>query len=415
MSTPLSPNLKRCSRCLLPETHETLSLDAEGVCKICRSFEIKTKSINWDKRLEDLDNIIEKYRGKYRYDCLIPFSGGKDSTWTLYYLMKRYPGLKPLVVRFNHGFLRPNLRDNCDKVFRQLGVDVHDFTPNWKVVQKLMLQSFMEKGDFCWHCHTGIFAYPMQVALKEQVPLLFWGEPSSEYVAYYSYEQTEEVDEERFNRYINLGISAEDMLIRMDGLVDERDLEPFRYPDLKDLKALKYRSLYLGSYIPWDVKKQVEIIKKELGWQGDNVENVPDEFNYEKIECWMQGVRDFIKYVKRGYTRPTHLAAIDLRNGRITKEDAKKMIKEFEGRRPPSLDIFLEYVGIDEEQFYTIAIGHQVSPWEFDPKSIRPGKKTPDFDQWIRGNGLDPVEAEEQMGLWANPCSNCNSESSCSS
>ena len=47
----------------------------------------------------------------------------------------------------------------------------------------------------------------------------------------------------------------------------------------------------------------------------------------------------------------------------------KKMIKEFEGRRPPSLDIFLEYVGIDEEQFYTIAIGHQVSPWEFDPKS----------------------------------------------
>ena len=88
--------------------------------------------------------------------------------------MKRYPGLKPLVVRFNHGFLRPNLRANCDRVFRKLGVDVHDLTPSRKVVQRLMLQSFHEKGDFCWHCHTGIYAYPMQLALKEQVPLIFW-------------------------------------------------------------------------------------------------------------------------------------------------------------------------------------------------------------------------------------------------
>ena len=76
---------------------------------------------------------------------------------------------------------------------------------------------------------------------------------------------------------------------------------------------------------------QVGKIQSELGWQGDVVENVPEDFNYEKIECWMQGVRDFIKYIKRGYTRPTHLAAIDLRNGRISKEEAQAMIRQFEG------------------------------------------------------------------------------------
>ena len=80
----------------------------------------------------------------------------------------------------------------------------------------------------------------------------------------------------------------------------------------------------------------------------------------------MQGVRDFIKYIKRGYTRPTHLAAIDLRKERISKEEAEAMIRKFEGRRPPSLDLFLEYVGLSEEEFYTIAVGHQVSPWKFD-------------------------------------------------
>ena len=128
--------------------------------------------------------------------------------------------------------------------------------------------------------------------------LIFWGEPSAEYTAYYSYDQPEEVDEERFNRYVNLGISAEDMYIRLDGLVDERDLECFRYPALSDLKDLGYRSVCRGSYIPWDVKKQVNIIQSELNWKGDTVENVPPGYNYEKIECWMQGVRDYIKFIK---------------------------------------------------------------------------------------------------------------------
>ena len=61
------------------------------------------------------------------------------------------------------------------------------------------------------------------------------------------------------------------------------------------------RSVCLGSYIPWDVKQQVEIIQRELGWQGDAVEGVPPEYDYEKIECFMQGVRDYLKFLKRGY------------------------------------------------------------------------------------------------------------------
>ena len=160
---------------------------------------------------------------------------------------------------------------------------------------------------------------------------------------------------------------------------------------------------------------QVKKIQSELGWSGDIVENVPESFNYEKIECWMQGVRDYIKYIKRGYTRPTHLAAIDLRNERITKEEAKKMIKNFEGKRPPSLDLFLEYIGISEGDFYTIAMGHQVSPWNFDPSAISNGEKTPDFDKWLKGDGLAEADAENQMSQWAQTCSNCGSQDTCAS
>ena len=374
-------SLRRCTKCILPETHETICFNDDGVCNICEQVEYKKENIDWIQKKKDLDHLIDEYRGKHKYDCIIPFSGGKDSTWTVYYLVKEY-NLKPLVVRFDHGFLRPGVLDNTKKVLRKLGVDFHHFTPDWKVVQKLMLQSFLEKGDFCWHCHTGIFAYPMWVALQQQVPLVFWGEPSAEYTSYYRYDQPEHVDEKRFNRFVNLGISAQDMIIRLRGAVDERDMHPYTYPPLKELKRINYRSVCLGSYIPWDVKKQFAIIQKEVGWQGDEVENVPPEYSYEKIECYLQGVRDFIKYIKRGYTRPTHLACIDIRNGRMKREEALAMIEKYEGKKPPSLALFLKYVGITEEEFFNVAMQHRVSPWTCDVAALGEGSKTSDYNMW---------------------------------
>jgi N-acetyl sugar amidotransferase len=391
--------LKRCTRCVLPETHETILFDSDGVCNICKGQEYKQSKIDWDAKKKELDTLIESYRGKYEYDCIVPFSGGKDSTWTLYYLVKEY-GLKPLVVRFDHGFLRPNLHENTTRTIRKLGVDMHVFTPNWKVVQKLMLQSFLDKGDFCWHCHTGIFAYPMWVAIKYEVPLIFWGEPSAEYTAFYSYEQPEEVDEKRFNRGTNLGISAEDMFIRLAGSIDKRHLKFFQYPPLKELRRLNYRSVCLGSYIFWDVKKQSRIIQEELGWRGDEVENVPPGYDYEKIECYLQGVRDYIKYIKRGYTRPSHLATIDIRNHRLNRDQALELIKQYEGKRPPSLEVFLGYIGLTEEEFMEVAMSHAISPYVHDPSLVTPGKKVHDFDSWPRYEALPREESEKQLNRW---------------
>lgn len=391
--------LKRCKKCLLPETHESIMFDEEGVCNICRQNEFKNTKIDWAAKKKELDELIETYRGKYDYDCLIPFSGGKDSTWNVYYLMKEY-GIKPLVVRFDHGFLRPNLNENTIKVLRKMGADFHSFTPNWKVVQKLMLQAFLEKGDFCWHCHTGIFSYPMWVAIRYNVPLIFWGEPSAEYTSYYSYDQPEEVDEKRFNRFVNLGITALDMAVRLGGDLDERDLKPYTYPPLKELRRIGYRSVCLGSYIPWDVKKQSKIIQDELGWQGDLVENVPPGYNYEKIECYMQGVRDYIKYIKRGYTRPTHLGSIDIRHDRLTREEGLDMISQYEGKKPRSLEIFLDMVGLTETEFFEIAKTHSVSPWKLNVFEQEMGEKLPDFEQWAREGKMDRAQTEQQLNRW---------------
>ena len=380
--------MKCCLHCGLPETYETIEFDTVGVCNICRQQEFKKGKIDWASRKKVFEAMIEEYRGKNDYDCIVPFSGGKDSTFTLYHLVKTYK-LKPLVVQFNHGFMRPNLLANNERTFKKLGVDVISFTPNWIVVKRLMREALIRKGDFCWHCHTGIFSYPMHIAVKFNVPLVLWGEPSSEYTAYYDYrdDKPEEVDETRFNRFVNLGITAQDMcgMIDKDFELDPRDLIPYTYPELRDLKRLRYRSVCLGSFIPWDVTAQSELIMTELGWQGDEVEGMPPGlYTYEKIECAMQGVRDYLKFLKRGYSRVTQMTALDIRNGRLTKVEADKLILEWEGKKPPSLEIFLEFMDISEVEFNEIVAKLVVPPHEPQFHLIKWGKRVSDFDRWYR-------------------------------
>jgi N-acetyl sugar amidotransferase len=382
--------LKRCSRCLLPETYETIEFDVEGVCNICRGAEFKKSDIDWDERKNLLDRLIAKHRGKGDYDCIVPYSGGKDSTFQLYYLMKEY-GLKPLVVRFNHGFMRATLEDNNQRTLKKLGVDVLEFTPNWQIVKRVMLESFKRKTDFCWHCHSGIYTFPLRIAVKFNIPLLFWGEPLADLSAYYDYlnDEIEYEDEKKFNMVRNLGISADDMwgmINKPESPVDKRDLIPYTYPDLKDLKKIDYTSVCLGSFIPWDYTKNTEIIKRELGWQIDELEGVPMDINDhgEKIECFMQGTRDYIKFIKRGYTRVAQINAFHVRSGRMSTETAEKINTDFDGQRPPSLDIFLEYMGLTEAEFNEIVKASAIPPYEHDFAANKTAKPTWDIIQWYR-------------------------------
>ena len=393
--------MKYCTNCLLPETHETIEFDEKGVCNICRQIEYKKDNIDWDEKFKDFEKILDVYRGKNTYDCIVPFSGGKDSVYTLWMLVKVFK-LKCLVVSFDHGFYRPKLLDNRERVFKQLGVESIIYRPNWLTTRKTMLETLIRKGDFCWHCHSGIFAYPMQVAINYKVPLVIWGEPQAEYTAYYSYEdtlnETEEVDEKRFNRFVNLGITADDTQGMLnDPEMDSRDLDPFKYPALRDLKKINYRSICLGSYIPWDVKKQVQLIKDELSWEEDLNAGIPPEYGYEKVECAVQGIRDYLRYIKRGYGRTTHLATIDIRNKRLTREEGKKLVDEYDGKRPENLDYFLEMLSLTEEEFIDIASSHVVSPNENDFAQIITGPKLPDRDKWDKSAPLSRKYTEKKL------------------
>lgn len=343
--------LQRCSKCGLPTSYETLELGADGVCNICTNTS-SGSSVDWAAKKKELDALVESYRGKHPFDCIIPFSGGKDSTFQLLYMVKEY-GLKPLVVQYDHGFFRPGLRENNERTFRKLGVEVLSYRANWHLVKRTMVEALIRRGDWCWSCHSGCFAFPMQTAIRYETPLVIYGERSSLHTAYYSPNEVEECDERRFDMFTNLGISADDMagMIARDSNFDFRDLAPFKFPKRADLARIGVRAICLGSYIPWNAREQTERIKDELGWQGAEVEGLPDMYNWTKNECHYQGVRDWLKLLKRGYGRVTQMTAFDVRDGLMNRAQADALIKEFEGKRPASLDAFLELVDMTEEEF----------------------------------------------------------------
>jgi hypothetical protein len=141
----------------------------------------------------------------------------------------------------------------------------------------------------------------------------------------------------------------------------------------------------LGSFIPWDTKSQSTLIERELGWRGDQVEGMPwDLYPYEKIECHLQGVRDYIKFLKRGYSRVSQMVALDIRNGRISKDAADDLVRRFEGQKPPALALFLDYVGLTESDFNQIVMKTVVRPHEPDFAAISEAPKTWDNDRWYR-------------------------------
>ena len=357
--------MKICTNCVTPETAESIGFNNKNLCSVC--VQIKHKdTIDWEKRNLLFDELLSKYRNKSKYDCIVPFSGGKDSSFTLWYLVKK-KNLNPLVVRYDHNFLRKTVKKNTRKIIENLKVDFIEGKTDQKIIKKTMIESLIRRGDFCWHCHVGVASYPINTAIKKGIPLLIYGEPSSEYGSFYDYDDFEVLDVDYFNRIFSLGLNAEDMI----GMINERykdnklnddSLDELKFPSRKTLSRNKIHAAYLGDYVPWDTKKFVKIIKEELDWEGEEVEGIPPEYDYEKIECLFQGVRDYLKFLKRGFGRTSHLTSIDIREGKMNREEALKLCKKFDGQRPSSLDYFLKFLDLSEDQFYEIALRHVVPP-----------------------------------------------------
>lgn len=338
--------LTYCVRCCLPETLEGMNFDAMGMCPSCRSSEEKMR-IDWEQRERDLARMLgrEKEISGSNYDCILPISGGKDSFFQAHVLVKKY-GLKPLAVTFSHNWFSETGFYNLQRCLEVFDLDQVQFTPSRRLVNRLARKSLLEIGDACWHCHSGVGAFPMQVAVKWKIPLLVWGESIAENDGRGTYRDNPyEFDREYFTR-----VSAKKYPHEMvDENLSESDMRPFDMPSVEEIEAVGVRGIHLGDYIFWDDERQTEFIREEYGWKETEIEGAYK--GYKTAECIMPGVHDFTCYLKRGFGRSTWQAATDVRNGLLTREEGFEVIRQHDMVRPGALDYFLEITELSEDEF----------------------------------------------------------------
>lgn len=347
----MNTQFRYCKKCLFPETKPDLHFDEDGVCSACLAAESKNNGIDWNKREKDFNSIIDKFRlGKDEigYDCLIPISGGKDSTYQAYF-MKYICGMNPLCVCFETTRETELGRRNLENISK-MGIDVIHFKKNYNAYHSMVVEGFKRVGDEMWPNHIGIFTFPIIVATKFKIPLVIWGENSQqEYGGPLESIENNTLTRRWLEEFGGLlGNRIQDM-IGVDGLT-AKDLTPYFYPSDEELQKAGIISIFLGHYFFWDARKQLEIIKQH----GFSVkEDGPVEgtyTNYENLDEEMHGLHDYLKFVKYGFGRATDHANIDIRNKRLTREQGLELVKKYDGKYPhKSISAFIEYSGLSKD------------------------------------------------------------------
>src|SRR3990167_8304162 len=338
-----------CTRCVMPNTKPDLAFDKDGVCDACHSAGLKN-AIDWKARAEEFKKLVERFNNKdgLKYDCIIPVSGGKDSHYQVY--MARQYGLNPLLVHFEPTMRTELGRKNLENI-RRFG-DMLELKKNPNVYKKMVIEGFRRVGDNEWPNHVGIFTIPVRMAVNFNIPLLIWGEnPQNEYGGPASVREKNYLNRRWLEEFGGLLGNRVGDMVGVNGIT-KRDLLPYTYPDDKELKRVGVTGLFLGYYFKWDARKQTELMVKNYGFNIKDDGPIEGTYtNYENLDESTVGLHDYLKFVKYGFGRATDHACLDIRNGRMTREEGLDLVRKYDGNYPHyAVKNFIEYAGIPKKE-----------------------------------------------------------------
>ena len=315
----------------MPDTKPDLSFDAEGVCNACRNYENR-KAVNWDARKTELKSLLEKYRSKdnSKWDCIVPVSGGKDSTYQVVRMLQL--GMNPLCVNARTCDFSKIGRKNLENI-KNLGVDVVEFSPNPVVRRKLNRIGLKQVGDISWPEHVGIFTVPVRAAVEYNIPLLIWGENSQhEYGGPAAAVENNTLTRQWLEEFGGLlGLRVSD-LVGLEG-IEQKHIIPYTYPTDKELARVGVTGIFLGHYLPWDGYSNV-LISQAHGFRSLETTVEGSIVPYENIDNYQVGIHDYFKFLKFAFGRATDLACMHLRRGRLTRDDAMELVRLHDGKFP---------------------------------------------------------------------------------
>ncbi len=347
-----SHTLKRCSKCILPETMPFISFDDKGVCNFCLSY----KPRNAQRPVDELFDLIEPYRRKHSSDCIVPFSGGRDSCFGLHFIVNEL-NMKPVTYTYDWGMVTDLGRRNISRMCAALGVeniiiaaDINrkrqNITKNLKAWLKsphLGMLSILTAGDkhFFHHVET--------VKKQTGIALNLWGINPLEVTHFKA-------------GFLGVPPDFEEERVYTHGLMKQ-----LRYQSLR-LKAMVKSPGYFNSSL-WDTlsgeyyrsfteKSDYYHIFDYWRWDENLINKTLDDYRWElapdtsttwRIGDGTAGFYNYVYYLVAGFTEHDTFRSNQIREGDLTRDDALMLVKEENLPRYPNIKWYLDALNLDYE------------------------------------------------------------------
>jgi len=361
----------------LNDEKKGIQFKEKGICEVC-NYSKKKKKINWEERESKLIKLLDKHRkNNGEYDCIIPGSGGKDSAYASHLLKYKY-GMNPLTVTWAPHLYTQIGWENFTNWIHDGGLDNILFTPNGKLHRLLTKLAFENLLHPFQPFIIGQKLIGPQTALKYNVPLIFYGENQAEYGNALEENENPEMDMSFFSNEKIEDIRLSTLTIKE--IIDKynfrlNDFNPYLPPKKKDLKKLNIQQRFLGYYLRWDPQECFYYASKNTGFKPNTERTEGSYSKYSSIDDKIDPFHYYCTFIKFGIGRATYDSSQEVRNEKITREEAVHLIKKYDSEFPKKyFKEFLKYIDVDERNFWkTIDKFRSPHLWEKDIKK----------DEWI--------------------------------
>jgi N-acetyl sugar amidotransferase len=371
-----------CKKCLMPDTRPRVVF-TDGVCNACLHTEERA-AVDWGERRKEFELLLNHHVGRdpsAPYDCIVPFSGGKDSA-TIAWKLKHEFGLRPLLVCYGQMLWTDVGRHNLDSVCND-GFDIHYHRVDQRVSRTLARRFTIERGHPKQHYDAGVNSVPLQVAVQMNIPLVFYAEHGESFYGGL-------VLDEESRRTRNLTEVLEHQVGDhpsnwVDDDISERDLYPYIYPDLADVERVGVKAFYWSYFFPWDIYENARLARtgmrfKQARNSGSDITpnavllaewkqraDLPDWWGksdgsfegFDSIDDMIDDLDFYLMWVKFGFGRSTRMASRLIQMGHMTREQGEQLVQRYDGEFPDTyLPQVLDYLRMTRDELDDVIRRH---------------------------------------------------------
>ena len=337
---------------------KTLKIDKKGISESWYYSRIK-KKINFKEREKKLLRLLEKHRGKYgEFDCVVPGSGGKDSCYAAHILKYKY-GMNPLTVTWppilytDYGF--KNFK-NWLSVGKFKNISASRDEKTMIALTKLSILNLLHPFQTFM---LGQKIFPVKIALKYKIPLVFYGENEAEHGAgslaenYISLRRKSFFTYQNINKLYLAGIPLNELSSTYS--LKKKNLDIFLPPPVKALDNVSLDVHYLGYYINWIPQETFYYAVENCGFRPRPFRTQGTYIKYISIDDKIDDLHYYTTFIKFGIGRASYDVSQELRNDHLSVEEGKKLIKKYDGEFPDKyFTESMKYLNINKNYFHKL-------------------------------------------------------------